>query len=253
MTESEANLGEESGRLIAFALAPATMPAGLPEYQQLLRRFLSDARFQQLTESILRGLGLRMLGASETFGLTLAATLDGVFAVRRDDYGKLRSSTDRLIQGIVHLSIAAWCFPKAEDLGESEIVAAPPITVEQLVEYLASLCEECKRQDNGDDSSPAEELRSAWQSVLSLGKYSDSGGSRESFATLAGKIMHALSFLTDQGLLKRDDRDNKPRWIARPAFRLHVRELAGHRAWQIINLAAQQLNPQLNPDHGTTS
>jgi len=245
--ESEENSGEESGQLIAFALSPATMPAGSPEYQRLLRRFLSDARFQQLTESVLRGLGLRMLGVSETFGLTLAAAPDGIFAVRRDDYGKLRSATDRLIQGIVHLGIAAWCFPRAEDLGEADIVAAPRITVEQLVEYLTSLCEECKRQDNGEDSSPMEELRTAWQGVLSLGKYSDSAGGRESFATLAGKIMHALGFLTDQGLLKRDDRDNKSGWIARPAFRLHVRELAGHRAWQIINLAAQQLNP----DHGT--
>lgn len=247
--ESEENLAEETGRLIAFALRPALLPAGQPEYQQLLRRFLSNARFQQLTESVLCGLGLRMLGVSEAFGLTLAAAPDGVFAVRRDDYGRMRSTTDRLIQGIVHLGIAAWCFPRAEDLGEADMVAAPRITVELLVEHLTLLCEECKRQDSGEDSSPAEELRTAWQGVLSLGKYSDSVGSRESFATLAGKIVHALGFLTEQGLLKREDRDNKQGWVARPAFRLHVRELAGHRAWQIVNLAAQQLHR----DHGPAS
>lgn len=246
MTESDENLAEDSGRLIAFALRPAALPAGQPEYQQLLRRLLSDGRFQQMTESILRGLGLRMLGVSEAFGLTIAAMPDGVFAVRRDDYGKLRSTTDRLIQGIVHLGIAAWCFPRAEDLGEGDMVAAPRITVEQLVEYLTQLCDECKRQDSGEESSPAEELRTAWQGVLSLGKYSDSAGARESFATLSGKITHALTFLTEQGLLKRDDRDNKPAWLARPAFRLHVRELAGHRAWRIVSLAAQQLQH----DHG---
>ena len=249
MTESEDSLAEDAGRLIAFALRPTALPAGQPEYQRLLLRFLSDGRFLQMTESVLSGLGLRVLGVSEAFGLTLAAVPDGVFAVRRDDYGKLRSTTDRLIQGIVHLGIAAWCFPRAEDLGESDMVAPPRITVEQLVEHLAQLCEECSRQDSGDDSSPAEELRAAWQSVLSLGKYSDSAGGRESFATLAGKITHALAFLTEQGLLKRDDRDGKPGWIARPAFRLHVREMAGHRAWQIVNLAAQQLHR----DHGPAS
>lgn len=245
--ESEVSAAEEAGRLIAFALQPNALPAALPDYQQLLHRFLSDARFQQLTESILRGLGLRMLGVSESFGLTLAADPEGVFAVRRGDYGKLRSTTDRLIQGIIHLGIAAWCFPRAEDLGEAEIVAAPRITVEQLVEHLTQLCEECKRQDTGDETSPEEELRAAWQCMLALGKYSDSAGGRESFATLAGKIIHALGFLTEQGLLKRDDRDNKPGWIARPGFRLHVRELAGHRAWQIVNLAAQQLHRTHGP------
>ncbi|WP_367871733.1 hypothetical protein [Luteolibacter sp. Populi] len=249
MTESEESLAEESGRLIAFALRPAALPAGQPEYQQLLRRLLSDRRFQQMTESVLRGLGLRMLGISEAFGLTVAAVPDGVFAVRRDDYGKLRSTTDRLIQGIVHLGIAAWCFPRAEDLGEADMVAAPRLTVDQLVEHLTQLCDECKRQDSGEEAPPAEELRTAWQSVLSLGKYSDSTGGRESFATLSGKITHALAFLTEQGLLKRDDRDNKSGWLARPAFRLHVRELAGYRAWQIVSLAAQQLHR----DHGPAS
>lgn len=241
MDSPESEIAEQAGRLAAFALRPTLLPSGQPEYHSLVRRFLSDAPFQRVTEAFLQGLGLRVLGVSEAFGLVLGAEADSAFAVRRDDYGRLRTTTDRLVQGIVHLAIAAWCFPRAEDLNESEMVAAPRLTVESLVEHLVQLCEECRRQDGGEDSSPEEELRTAWQALLALGKYSDSAGGRESFNTLAGKAQHAMAFLVEQGLFKRDDRDNKPGWMARPAFRLHVRELAGHRAWQIINQAAQRL------------
>lgn len=248
METSDDNMAAEAGRLAAFALRPAMLPSGQPEYHALVRRFLSDAPFQHVAESFLNGLGLRVLGISEAYGLVLGAETDSPFAVRRDDYGKVRTTTDRLIQGVIHLAIGAWCFPRAEDLNESEMVVAPRLTVEQLVEHLTQLCEECNRQDNGEESSPEEELRCAWQALLALGKYSDSAGGRESFGTLAGKLQHALNFLTEQGLLKRDDRDNKAGWLARPAFRLHVRELAGHRAWQIINQVAQRLQR-----HGPTA
>lgn len=240
MDQSETDIAEQAGRLVAFALRPTLLPSAQPEYHALAKRFLSDAAFQRMTESFLGGLGLRVLGVSEAFGLVMGAESDSAFAVRRDDYGRLRTTTDRLVQGIIHLAITAWCFPRAEDLNESELVAAPRLTVETLVEHLVQLCEECRRQDGGEDSSPEEELRTAWQAVMALGKYSDNTG-RESFSTLAGKVQHAMAFLVEQGLFKRDDRDNKPGWMARPAFRLHVRELAGHRAWQIINQAAQRL------------
>jgi hypothetical protein len=240
MDSLDDNLAAQSGRLTALALRPGALPSAQPEYHALVRRFLSDAEFQRATESFLSGLGLRVLGVSESYGLVLGSEADSPFAVRRDDYRKTLSATDRLIQGVVHLAIGAWCFPRAEDLNESELVVAPRLTVEQLVEHVAQLCEECRRQDSGEESSPEEELRTAWQAILALGKYSDSAGGRESFATLAGKVQHAFNFLTEQGLLKRDDRDNRPGWLARPAFRLHVRELAGHRAWEIINHAARR-------------
>ncbi len=247
MEASDDNIAEQAGRLAAFALRPTVLPSGQPEYYSLVRRFLSDGRFQQMTEGFLQGLGLRVLGVSEAYGLVVGSLADSPFAVRREDYGRLRSSTDRLIQGVIHIAIAAWCFPRAEDLNESELVVAPRLTVEQLVEHLTHLCEECKRQDTAEESSPEEELRTAWQGILALGINADSAGGRESFATLNGKIQHALNFLTEQGLLKRDDRDNKTGWLARPAFRLHVRELAGHRAWQIVNQASQRLQRHGSP------
>lgn len=65
METSDDNMAAEAGRLAAFALRPAMLPSGQPEYHALVRRFLSDAPFQHMAESFLNGLGLRVLGISE--------------------------------------------------------------------------------------------------------------------------------------------------------------------------------------------
>ncbi len=80
----------------------------------------------------------------------------------------------------------------------------------------------------------------AWQYVLALGKYADSADGRGSFAKLAGKVRYALNFLTNHGFLKREGADTRPSWLARPAFRIHVREMAGHEAFAIVSRAAQE-------------
>ncbi|MGC1481475.1 MAG: hypothetical protein WA771_13310, partial [Chthoniobacterales bacterium] len=82
-------------------------------------------------------------------------------------------------------------------------------------------------------------LRTAWQHVLALGKYADSADGRASFATLAGKVRYALAFLARHGLLKRENPGGKESWLARPAFRIQTRELAGHEAFTIISNAAR--------------
>jgi hypothetical protein len=115
------------------------------------------------------------------------------------------------------------------------------ITVEKLVEYLHMLCEELKaREERGAGISSAE-VRMAWEHVLALGKYADSADGRNSFATLAGKTRFALNFLTDHGCLKREGSDTRPSWLARPSFRIHVRELAGHEAFSIVARAGEEV------------
>ncbi len=152
------------------------------------------------------------------------------------------SASDRIVQGLAHLGIAAWCFPRAEDLRESDDVLPARITVEELVEYLHTVCEELKAREERNIAVPSAEVRIAWHHVLALGKYSDSADGRGSFATLAGKIRFALNFLTDHGFLKREGSDEHPSWLARPSFRIHVRELAGHEAFSIVTRATQEIS-----------
>jgi hypothetical protein len=240
MIDDGCDIAGKSGRLIRFALLPRLMPSGDQEYLALVREFLSSASFQDITSAVARGLGLRVLNASIQSGLVLGTTTDSPFQVHREDYHSRMSASDRIVQGLVHLGIAAWCFPRAEDLKESDDVLPARITVEELVEYLHTLCEELKAREERNIAVPSAEVRIAWQQVLALGKYSDSADGRGSFATLAGKIRFALNFLTDHGFLKREGSDEHPSWLARPSFRIHVRELAGHEAFSIVTHARQE-------------
>jgi hypothetical protein len=242
MSDTGCDIAEKSGRLIRFALLRRLMPSGDPEYLALVREFLSNPSFQDTTSALARGLGLRVLNASIQSGLVLGTSTDSPFQVHREDYHSRMSASDRIVQGLIHLGIAAWCFPRAEDLREVDDVLPARITVEELVEYLHTLCEELKAREARNIAVPSAEVRLAWQLVLALGKYSDSADGRGSFATMAGKIRFALNFLTDHGFLKREGADEHSSWLARPSFRIHVRELAGHEAFSIVTHATQEIS-----------
>lgn len=240
MSEGMGDIADRCGRLIRFALRPRLSPADDIEYLQLVRDFLSSADFQEVTSAFALGLGLRILNASTQSGLTVGTTIESHFQLQREDYHSRMSASDRIAQGIVHLAVAAWCFPRAEDLREADDVLPARMTVDQLVEYLHALCEELKAREARGVADSSAEVRTAWQYVLALGKYADSADGR-GFATLAGKVRYALNFLTDRGFLKREGPDTHPAWLARPAFRIHVREYAGHEAFAIVMRAAQEV------------
>jgi hypothetical protein len=241
MMEDALELVEKAGRLVNFGLRARLLPANDGEYLELVREYLSDARLQQIAERMLRGLGLRVLGAGVQAGLTLGTAGDGPFRIQRDDYHARMFASDRIIQGLIHLAIGAWCFPRAEDLGEADEVLPARLSVEQLTEYIHSMCEELKGTEENNVAVPSAEIRMAWQYVLALGKFADSSDGRRSFATLAGKVRFALDFLADHGFLKREGPEGRYTWLARPAFRIHVREMAGHEAFAIVSRAAQEV------------
>src|SRR5438093_1487185 len=174
MSDPSYDVTEKSGRLVRFALLPRLLPSDDTEYLQLIREFLSNAAFQDVTNALARGLGLRVLSVSTQSGLVLGAASDSPFKLRREDYHSRMSASDRIVQGLIHLAIAAWCFPRAEDLREADDVLPARITVEDLVEYLHTLCEELKAREERNVAVPSAEVRTAWQHILALGKYADS-------------------------------------------------------------------------------
>lgn len=241
MNEIAVDTAEKCGLLIRCALRRRLLPADDPEYLQLVREFLSVADFQRATTAFALGLGLRILGANTQSGIILGTTADSPFQLQREDYDSRMSASGRIVQGLIHLAIAAWCFPRAEDLREADDVLPARLAVDQLVEYLYPLCEELKAREERAMPESVAEIRIAWQHILALGKYADSADGRSSSTTLAGKIRQALNFLTDHGFLKREGSETRPSWLARPTFRVHVRELAGHEAFAIVMRAAQDV------------
>lgn len=240
MSDTLFDAAEKAGKLISFALLPRVLPSDNADYLELIREFAADVSAVQILERIVSGLGLRVLELNTRAGLVIGTSSDSPFELHRDDYHARMSASDRIVQGVIHLAVAAWCFPRAEDLGEADDVLPAKLSVEALVEYIYGICEELKAREEKNIALPSAELRMGWQHVLALGKYSDSADGRSSFVTVAGKVRYALNFLTRHGLLKREATSGRETWLARPAFRIHVRELASHEAFSIISNAAQE-------------
>src|SRR5436309_6983826 len=74
MSETTSELAEKCGRLLRFALMPRLLPSGDPEYLALVREFLSNPGFQDITSALAKGLGLRVLSASTQSGLVIGTT-----------------------------------------------------------------------------------------------------------------------------------------------------------------------------------
>src|SRR6185312_1243130 len=140
---------------IRFALLPRLMPSGDPEYLALVREFLANASFHDITSALARGLGLRVLSAGIQSGLVLGTTTDSPFQLHREDYHSRMSASDRIVQGLVHLGIASWCFPCAEDFGESDDVLPALITVKERSEYLYTVCEELTAREERNIAVPS--------------------------------------------------------------------------------------------------
>ncbi len=237
------DLAEDAARLLAFALSPRLRPAREPVYAELLRRYRDESPLREHVTVIARGLGLCVLGATE-LGLVVGAEQGGPFAITLADYRRQGLTVDeRMCHGLIQLAVAAYCFPTARSLEESDSVAGTRVPVGRLVEYLIGICEELEEGADEDPEAGRPELREAWRAVLSRASTRSTADGRRAPGTLAGMVAHALEQLERGGLMRKVDEADGGTWQALAAYRLQVRELAAHEAAILVREAAA-------PPHG---
>lgn len=223
---------EDAGRLIAASLAKARPDAALRE---LSHRFRTDGAFRGTVEAFARGLGLRILGTLEG-SLVLAADGDSPFAFRLADWRQNLSAEDKLCHGLIHLAIAAWCFPTAAALDDDdrEMVA---MGVQELVDYLRLACETLQKRATEDPEVARPELQEAWRVVLARPETRDTTDGRRAALPLSGMVGWALERLEKEGMLRKA---GEGRYLSRPVFRIQVRELAAHEAFRLFRSIPRQ-------------
>ncbi|MFZ5477570.1 MAG: hypothetical protein ACOZNI_12410 [Myxococcota bacterium] len=234
---SQGSVGEDAGRLITCALTPRARPAAMPAYAELMRRYREDAAFRVLVDGVARGLGLQILDASE-HGLVLGATADSVFGLKLADYRQTLTAEDRVVHGMIQLAIAAWCYPTAAALDDPEGVVVP-VSVHEVVQYLREVCEQLARRAEQDPEIGTPELRDAWRAILERAETRGTPDHRRTAGTLNGMVEHALERLAERGLLRREGDANGGTWRALRAYRVQVRELGAHVAFQLVRQAGQ--------------
>ncbi len=238
--DSSLEAAEMAARLVSYGADPKAVPSEIPEYFQLIERYGTDTEFKALTRAILTGLRGQVLKCSP-FGFVWASETEGIFAIRRDHYKKGMTVEDRVCHGLIQLTVAAFCFPNAEELDEEDAVVPARVTVKKLVDYLHSLSTEMKRRDDVERMDQGAEIQAACDVILALAPFHATRDGGQAYTSLAGKVRHAMEFLVESGLFRRDGEDEHGAYIAKAIYRIRVRELAGHHAYHLITEASRAM------------
>lgn len=218
----------EAGRaaeLVRFALQPKVAQGADERYGELCTEFRTDEEFREIVISILEGLGLTFLDQTEQ-GLIVAPT-DRLspFAYRVSDYKQGLEPKKRMMTGLVHLGIAAACYPTEQDLEDDIVVRR---TVEQVETLLRQACAAFAEAEGDDPVVGDGELATAWREFAATPaakKRKDGGYTAD---CTMGMITHAFEWLAGQGMARSATPAGTYQVLDR--YRVQVRDLGGAAA-----------------------
>jgi hypothetical protein len=235
----DAGLGLEVGRLLAFGLQPRLRPPRAEGYTELIRRYRSDAKFRELVEGVAEGLGLVVLDAGD-FGLVLGAAEGSVFAWNLDNYRRDMGVDDRLLHGLIHLGIAAYCYPTAESLDPEEERVSRRISAAAIERDLRDTCQRLEERLGAEDvPEAAPELERALAMYLAQAPTKETK-IRARKTTLA-MIQFALERLSEQGLMTKVSDADSGTYLTLARYQIHVRELAAYEGFRMLAAARREV------------
>lgn len=230
------------GRLIHFGLDVRTDPVKEPEYAELLNRYDNDTDFRHAVRSVALGQGLE-IASSTQYGLVLVPTEDSLYRIRPAEVRNSTGRDDRLIEGFIHLGIAATAYPRSELLDDPDVVPLP-VTVTDVEERLRQICRrfeaEAANEPDPEVSEVEQELIEAWR-IYDRRAAEGSSRKRVGPATRV-MIQRSLETLADQGMFLRRSRGDEVAY--QPTFRYHtqVHDLQAarvfHRVQELVESSA---------------
>jgi hypothetical protein len=228
----------DAARLIALGLRPKQLPARDIVYADLVRRYQHDPVFADLVEAVAAGLGLAVLGVTTQSGAVLAAMTGSIFEVKIDDYARRVSLRDRnvekVLHGLIHLAVAALCFPRPDDLADDTYVGRVSVDqVDQAVREACRMLDEAvaATEDNPDPLHEAPMLEQVWRLYARRPSAAATKDGRLASDTTRGMITKALRFLADQGFLHPAGDGGGGTFRTTPRYQVQVRELAAEQTF----------------------
>jgi hypothetical protein len=232
----DSDLVRDAAHLIALGLTPSKRPTSEPDYARLLRRWQDDPLFERVARDVAAGLGLRFIDVSD-YGVTLGATPESPFSLTVADFRAGLTAEERLLHGLVQVALAAFLYPRAEDLeAESEVQR---VSVRELESFLREACQALAAEHPPQHDPPVEntELEQAFRIYLRWPAVRKTADDRRAAKTTTGIIAHALARLTEAGLLRHLNDDDGGTYQALRRYRVQVRELAAHEALVTLRAA----------------
>jgi hypothetical protein len=223
-----------AAQLVAFGLTPRVRPAGDAAYAELVARFSADAAFAAIVDRVAGGLGLAILDVGAS-GIVLAPGPDSPFAQRLSDYRANLSVNERLLHGLIHVGVAAYCYPTAVSLAEEDVRVCSVAAVERFLRDAATRLRE--QHGDADPDADAPELEQAWRLYLRRQPARDTADGRAGPSTTSGMVKYALERLAEQGMLVRLSDAEGGTYRALHRYRVAVRELAATQAYRTLAAA----------------
>lgn len=229
---------EDAAKLIAFGMRPRQRPAKDRVYRDLVVRYRTESDFQGLVERMARGLGLKVLGATEDIGVALAALPNSVFETKIEDYVRVarqRGEGERLLHGIIHLAVAALAFPRPDDLANDGYTGR--VSAEAVDTAVRDTCDRLREkaaaaEAGGDTPTDSPELEKVWTAYARRPEAALTKDGRLAMNSTKGMITRALNFLTEQGFLAVAGAGQDGWYRTTPRYQLQVRELAATSAFE---------------------
>lgn len=222
-----------ANRLLSFSVNRDTRPASDPEFRRLLDRYQTDPPYAQGVREAAEALGLRVLGADDELGLILDTASDSPFAIRSDELARefrWESAEDRVIYGVAVVAVAAYCYPYDNNFSVPGVRQVTAAAVDELVRSAAKEGRSADGDETDDDIPLADALQIyVGEKRVAYGKE----GSLRRDCTMY-KVGRVLRWLADRGFMVRDATD-KDRFRATEKFRVHVREVAGVAAYEVLS------------------
>jgi hypothetical protein len=217
----------DAGALISYGLTGRVPNVGA-EYGQLYDRYKTDPTFRALVDGIASGLGLTVIGTPIT-GIVLTARAGSPFDLRLSDLpGGDRD--ERLVLGLVLLGIAAYAYPKPEDLDIAEPVIVTIGAVERLMRAAIAPLAKLEAVD-GSIESYAASAAAAYERMPGL-LVTDRGARRKHCTE--GVIEDAFRLLIEQKMAHEGPRHGVDAYVLTDRFRISVAEVAGSDALEAL-------------------
>ncbi len=223
--------------LIQWGLQPRMRPVQNTEYRELIREYLNRSEFRDVVAEMSDGLGLYVLNVSE-HGIVLSPREGSVFWMKASEFRSNNSSADqRLLDGLVEITIAATVFPRARDLEDDINRPRPPVTVDEIDDTLRAICARLKEEFaevDPDMDDVRTGLYDAWRVYDNTLASRETKDGRESRGSTLRIIKYNLERLKEYGCFTETRYAGKEAWQPTRRYDVLVQELAASRLFDEV-------------------
>lgn len=222
-----------AAQLIAMGLEPKRRPSSDLDYAAHCTRYRDDPLFAKMVREVAEGLGLKVLDVSE-YGIVLGITAESPFQFTTGQYRRDMSADERLVQGLVHVALAAWLYPRAEDLeADGEIRQVCVVELDTWIrEQTAAL--RSTVADTADAPTEHPELERAFEIYQRLPATREGADGRRQGKTTQHAITQACARLEEHGLFRKVSDVGGGTYQALHRYRVQVREHAAHEGLRLL-------------------